>query len=117
MADNNVLYDKTDSVTVGRHTFGVHTDEHRWKGDPAGKMEDMPGNFLEQTVNLTACENPSPIEQLGVQHKVLLYTLKRETTNEPRGYAELKHNQLVESVRASPEQYTKRIQSAVKAVL
>jgi hypothetical protein len=117
MTDNNTLYDRTDSVTVGRHTFGVHTSEHHWKGGSGGKMEDIPGNFLEQTVQLNDCENPSVIEQLGVMHTVRLYHQRKETTNEPPGYADLKHKQLVEQVQSSPGQYTQKIRGVVRAAI
>jgi hypothetical protein len=112
-----ILYDKLDSIKVGRHTFKVHTNERHWQGDPAGKMEDMPGNFLEQIVKLNACENPSPIEQLGVQYQVVLYKCKKETTSEPSSYAPLKHQQLLDLVQKSPMQYTRNIQRAVKEKL
>ena len=113
----NILYDKTDSVKVGRHTFGVHSIEHHWKGGSSGGIEGMPGNYLEQTVQLTACETPTPIEQLGVQYNVTLYHQKKETTSEPTGYANLKHEQLVERVQNSSEQYTRNIREAVKKKL
>jgi hypothetical protein len=114
---DNVLYAKREAVKVGRHTFNVHTIETHWQGDPHGKMEDMPGNFLEQTVQLTACDNPDAIEQLGVQYLVVLDHQRKETTHEPRGYAELKHTQLVKRVQTSPEQYTRNIRRAVKEKL
>jgi len=113
----NPLYEKKDLVKVERHTFSVHSIENYWAGGSGGKSEDRPGNFLEQTVQLTACDNPCPVEQLGVQYQVLLYKWKKETTGEPRGYAALKHQQLVELVQQSPEIYTREIQGAVKKKL
>ena len=114
---DNPLYYQTDSITVGRHTFRVHSIETHWAGDPQGKMEDMPGNFLEQTVILTDCKKPSPVEQLGVKYQVVLYRQKKETTSEPRGYSKLKHDQLLELVQASPGDYTRNIQGEVKKKL
>jgi len=112
-----VLYDKLDLIKVERHTFKIHSIETHWEGDAYGKMEDMPGNFLEQTIQLNACEKPSPIEQLGVQNQVVLYHWRKETTSEPSGYAPLKHQQLLDLVQKSPTQYTRNIQRAVKEKL
>lgn len=110
-------FERTDPVKAGRYTFSVHSIETHWAGEGSGKMEDMPGDFLDQTVNLTACDNPSPIEQLGVQHQVQLYHKRKEITGEFRRYSELKHEQLVDFVSTSPEQYAKNIRAAVKGKL
>jgi len=116
----SILFNETTEVDVKDYTFRVYSIEKHWEGDLHGKMEDMPGNFLEQTVSIIGCKNPTYVEAIAAEANLRLTgenELKRETTNEPQGYAKLKHEQLVRQVRDHPEQYIRLIRGAVKKFL
>ena len=116
----NILFSKETEVSVRDYIFRVYSIETHWAGDPPGKMEDMPGNFLEQTVSIIGCTNPTHIEAIAAENNLRLpgfYPLRKETTNEPRDYAKLKHEQLVEDVQNNPERYIRMIKRAVKEFL
>ena len=114
---DKILYQNSTEVKSGRYNLRVYTIEKHWIGEGSGGMESMPGNFLEQEVSLIDCDNPSPIESLAVQHKVTLRKSKKKTTSEPKGYADLKHNQLVEEVPKNLNYYLQNLRSAVKKVI
>ena len=102
------------------YTFRVYSIEEHWAGYPGGKMEDMPGNFLEQEVSIVGCAHPNHIEAIAAENNLRLtnpHQLRKETTNEPEGYAKLKHDQLVGDVRNNSEKYIGMIKGAVKRFL
>jgi hypothetical protein len=105
-------------VPVGNLTLLVKGTEKFWEGEDSGRQEDMPGTFLELSIDVEKCtEGSSPLELLAARYKVRLFESQKEISDEPKGYAELKYKQLLSLVRTHPEEYTRKIQSAVKKVL
>lgn len=117
MVDLSIKAYKTE-VQTGKYTFSVEVKESYWEGGKGGDMEDMPGTFLEAKVALEDILGElTPIEQLAVQHKVVLSEINKEITNEPKGYTRLYYDDLVEKVQTNPERYTKDIKRKVKEKL
>ena len=114
---DNILFSEKTEVPMRDYTFRVYSIEKHWAGDPGGKMEDMPGNFLEQEVSIVGCTHPNHIEAIAAKNNLRLTQLHKETTNEPEGYAKLKHDQLVGDVRNNSEKYIRMIKGAVKRFL
>lgn len=115
MSEDKIVYEEKSNVKSGRHTFSVYSVETYWPGYDSGKMEDMPGKFLQQTISLIKCSKPSNLEALAIERKVILRKApKREITNEPEGYAKLKHKQLVTHVKEHPGYHLQTLQQAVK---
>ena len=117
---DEILFSEETEVSVRHYTFRVYSIETHWKGDSCGKMEDMPGDFLNQEVSLIGCENPTSLEAIAAENNLRLtreHELKKETTSEPEGYAKLKHDQLVKDIRTNSERYIQRIRGAVKRFL
>ena len=108
--------DYTTLIRSGRYDISVGVVERFWEGGDSGKMVDMPGTFLETKVVLEGItdRNLSPIEQLAVEHKIVLFEGKKEITNEPEGYVQLYYNDLVKKVQANPESYLRDLQQKVK---
>jgi hypothetical protein len=116
---DKILNSYKTKVEAGKYTLVVQTIERYWAGHDSGKMEDMPGTFLDTMVSLDGISGElSPLEALALELKVnLLEKSGKEITNEPKGYAELYHNQFVEKVKKDPNEYTQCIRGAVKAKL
>ena len=121
MADyeDKILHKFKSEVQAGKYLFSVEVIEKHWTGCASGKMEDMPGNFLNAKVKLLNISgNLSPIEQLALNYKpVLLSDTRKEVTNEPKGYSELFHKDLVEKVQNDPKRYVSDLQKIVKKKL
>lgn len=114
---NKTLYQKSTDVKSGKYTFRVESLEYHWEGGPRGGIEDMPGDFLEQKVMLIDCDNPSNIEAIAVENRILLGEFKTETSSEPKGYARLKHEDLIEKLKKDALYYTQNIRREVKKIL
>lgn len=108
-----------DSVITGKYNFLVTSDatycSKEALANHKGKMEDMPGSFLTQKVTLQDISGQRSWQEQGaVEHQLILNEIYCEITREPRGYAELRHKQLVELVTESPENYTRNIPRQLK---
>lgn len=111
---DEILYENISQVYTDNYTFLVHSVETHWKGHDSGKMEDMPGNFLSQTISLRDCSKPSHLESIAIEKKLVLRESKKEITNEPEGYSKLKHKQLIKHVKEHPGYYLQTLQRVVK---
>lgn len=118
MVESEIINSYESSIKTGKFTLTVRSVEKYWPGHDSGKMEDMPGTFLEVKLFIeNVSKNPSPLEALAAQHHVVLHKTKKEITHEPKGYGEMSHNHFVEKVKKSPDYYLQNMKKAVKDIL
>ena len=115
MAETKTLNVYETPVESGRYKLLVKSTETYWSGEDSGKMEDMPGTFLETQISLLDISKPlSKLEALAVEMKVILHKGKREITDEPKGYAKLWHNHIVQKAEKDLTKYIQNIATLVK---
>jgi hypothetical protein len=110
-------YHTHETIVSGRYRFVVFIDEDRFEGVPNGRMDEMPGNFLKAVVRLIEVENPSPLEALAAEKRVVLDRFSKEITSEPPGYAELWGTHYLETLAKDPAWYVRDLQKKVKDAL
>ncbi len=110
-------YSKRETVISGRYHFEVSIDETYFEGVPGGRMDEMPGTFLKATVRLAEIVDPSPLEALAVEKRVVLDNFSREITSQPPGYAELWGTHYLETLAKDPAWYVRDLQKKVKDAL
>ena len=99
-------FDETERIRTGLYTLEVTTKSHYWKGVEGGKMEEMPGWFMDQKLSLLEIKADDPLHVLAREKlPIRLMGKHREITNEPIGYAGLYHNDFVEDVKDDPSEY------------
>jgi hypothetical protein len=107
--ENRTTFEKSETIGIAGYGFRIETKERYWRGY-SGKMEDMPGFFMEGHVALTDCpKDATNLEMYAAENGVVLATYKKETTCEPDGYAKLYHRAVVGDVMEDYSKYLREI--------
>lgn len=115
--DSKITFENCETIEAGGYTFKIETKERYWNGYN-GKMENLPGFFMEGHVALTGCpEDAVLLEKFAAENKLVLDAHKKETTCEPPGYAELYHKAVVEDVREEYPTYLGEVPKRAKDFL
>ncbi len=115
--NNKEPYEKISDIGIGKYTLTIHSTEIPWEGHDSGKMDDTPGNFLNQEVILKDCSHPNKLEALAIELGVILWSQEKDITHEPGEYSKLKHEQLVNDVLKYPQIYLQDFKKIVKEAL
>ncbi len=117
MQEDEVLNVYNSKTKTGRFRLTIKSIETHSFGYDSGKMDERPGDFLETQVSIKNISKPSALEALAVEKRLILWENKKEITDEPEGYAKLKHDQIVAKVQKSPDYYLQDLRKAVKDCL
>ncbi len=113
-----MFYLKHETVKAGRYEFDVFIEEKAFnEGMEVGRMEDMPGISLKAKVTLLSVDNPSPLEALAAEKRVVLRESSKEITREPPGYAALWGDHFLQGIKSNPAHYVRDLQQLVKNAL
>lgn len=103
--------DLRTNVRAFGYSLIVETETSYFEGDGSGRREELPGWYLEQGVWMRSGPHEEESLVLGMGRKLPLLLIKlpskygREITNEPVGYENLLHRDLVGRVREKPQDY------------
>jgi len=121
MGNEDIVKEYNSTVTVGSWKLGVKSIHTHWEGHDSGKMEDMPGDFLETRVLVKSISKEasplSPEESLAVKYRVVLSKIRKEITHEPKEYAKLWHYHIRNQVKEQPTLYLQNLKKAVKEAI